>query len=195
MALMPEDPKQQKALMAITVSLVVLYFANSLWYSGAKEAVDAEEARVESMESQNRAAQALAIRSGEDTAERMAQYERHIAQLEQLIPEGAEIPALLAQLSIVAREVGVDMPLMRPLPEVSLAFYNEQTIDLQVVGEFHDVARFLTRIASLPRIITPSDVQIDPFVDPTGSMRYVSPVRASFRIKTYIVAGRSGGNP
>jgi type IV pilus assembly protein PilO len=195
MALMPDNPKQQQALMAITVSLVALYFGNSLWYSGAKEVVETEEARVENMESQNRAAQALAIRAGQDTEERMAEYERHITQLEQLIPEGSEIPALLVQLSEVAREVGVDMPLMRPQPVIPGPFYSEQTIDLEVIGEFHDVGRFLSSVASLPRIVTPSDVQIEPFRDQTGTMRYESPVQATFRIKTYIVADRSGGTP
>ncbi len=195
MALLPDDPKQQQALMAITASLVVLYFANSLWYSDAMEALEAEQARVENMEAQNRAAQALAIRAGEDTEERMVQFERHITQLEQLIPESAEVPAVVDQMSLVAREVGVDVDMMRPQPEVPGVFYNEQTIDMRVYGEFHDVGRFLSRIASLPRIITPSDLQIERFNDPTGAMGYDSPVQVTFAIKTYLVADRVGGTP
>ena len=156
MALMPDNPKQQQALMAITISLVLLYFANSLWHSGAREAVDAAEARVENMEAQNRAAQALAIRAGEYTEERMAQYERHISQLEQLIPDGAEVPAVVDQLSIVGRDVGIDVDFVRPQPIVEGPFYDEQTIDMRIIGEYHVVGRFLSRIASLPRIITPS---------------------------------------
>jgi len=194
MALLPEDPKQQQALVAIVASLVALYFANSLWYGGAMEIVEADEARVESMESQNRAAQALAIRAGQDTEARMAEYERHITQLERLIPESAEVPAVLDQISLVAREVGVEVPRITPQAEVPGTFYNERTFDLIVRGEFHDVGRFLARIASLPRIITPSDLQLQPFVG-TGSLVYESPVEAAFRIKTYVVASRDGGSP
>ena len=58
MPLIPDDPKQKQALAVIAVSLVVLYFANSLWYTGATEAVEAQEARVENMQAQNRTAQA-----------------------------------------------------------------------------------------------------------------------------------------
>ena len=62
MALIPDDPKQKQALAVMAVSLVVLYFANSLWYSDAIGTVESEEARVENMQAQNRTAQALAIR-------------------------------------------------------------------------------------------------------------------------------------
>ena len=149
MPLVPDDPKQKQALAVISVSLVVLYFANSLWYSGATEAVEAEEARVENMQAQNRTAQALAIRAGQDTEERMALYERHIAQLEQLIPESAEVAALLDQISTVERDVGVTVDMMRPEAEEPGDFYSKQTFEMRVFGEFHDVAHFLTRIASV----------------------------------------------
>ena len=129
MALIPDDPKQKQALAVIAVSLVVLYFANNLWYSGAMEAVEAEEARVENMQAQNRTAQALAIRAGQDTEERMALYERHIAQLEQLIPEEAEVAALVDQISLAGREVGVTVATLRTNPPEAGEFYTVQTFE------------------------------------------------------------------
>ena len=116
MALIPDDPKQQKALGAIAVSLVVLYFANSLWYSGAIEAVEAEEGRVENLLSQNRTAQALAISAGRGLEERMALFERHVAELEQLIPGSEEVAAVVDQMTQVARDVGVTMTMLCPTP-------------------------------------------------------------------------------
>ena len=180
MALIPDDPKQKQALAVIAVSLVVLYFANNLWYSGAMEAVEAEEARVENMQAQNRTAQALAIRAGQDTEERMALYERHIAQLEQLIPEEAEVAALVDQISLAGREVGVTVATLRTNPPEVGEFYTVQTFDMSVFGEFHDVGRFLTDIASLPRILTPMDVSVEEFVDPRGST-FDAPVVVNFR--------------
>ena len=78
MALIPDEPKQKNALAGIVFCLVLLYFANSMWYSGAKEELTAEEARLENLETQNRVAQTLAISGGRDLEERMAVYERHI---------------------------------------------------------------------------------------------------------------------
>ena len=174
MALIPDDPKQQKALGAIAVSLVVLYFANSLWYTGEIEAVEAEEGRVENLLSQNRTAQALAISAGRGLEERMALFERHVAELEQLIPGSEEVAAVVDQMSQVARDVGVSVTIIRPEAPVPGAFYTQQTFQIRVLGEYHDVGRFLSGIASLPRIITPSDVQLEPFDDPTGSMGFDS---------------------
>ena len=194
MPLMPDDPKQKQALAVIAVSLVVLYFANSLWYTGATEAVEAQEARVENMQAQNRTAQALAIRAGQDTEERMALYERHIAQLERLIPESAEVPALMDEISTVEREVGVTVDMMRPEAEEPGDFYTKQTFEMRVFGEFHDVARFLTRIASLSRILTPIDVSVEEFNDPRA-LSFDAPVVVNFRFQTYVIPDREEANP
>lgn len=194
MPLIPDDPKQKQALAVIAVSLVVLYFANSLWYSGATETVEAEEARVENMQAQNRTAQALAIRAGQDTEERMDLYERHIAQLEQLIPKSAEVAALLNQITTVGRDVGITVDLMRPEAEEPGDFYTRQTYQMRVFGEFHDVGRFLTRIASLSRILTPIDVSVEEFSDPRAAS-FDAPVIMNFRFQTYIVPDREGESP
>ncbi len=190
MALIPDDPKQQKALGVIAVSLVVLYFANSLWYSGAIEQVEAEEGRVENLLSQNRTAQALAISAERGLEERMALFERHVAELEQLIPGAEEVAAVVDQMSQVARDVGVNVTLLRPAAPVTGPFYTQQSYQIRVLGEYHDVGRFLSGIASLPRIITPSDVQLEPFDDPTGSLGFDAPVEVNFRIQTYLAPDR-----
>ena len=72
MALIPDDPKQKNALAGIVLCLVAVYFANSMWYSGAKEDLAAQQARLENLETQNRVAQTLAISGGRDLEERMA---------------------------------------------------------------------------------------------------------------------------
>ena len=195
MALIPDDSKQRNALAGIVFCFVVLYFANSMWYSGAKEALVAQQDRLESLETQNRVAQTLAISGGRDLEERMAVYERHILQLEQLIPESEEVAALLAEMTRVSREVGIDLDLMRPEASEPGAFYMKETFEIRVLGEYHDVGRFLTRIASLPRIITPTDLQLDQFVDSRGATDYTSPVQVTFRIQTYVVPDREGGGP
>ncbi|MCH8812308.1 MAG: type 4a pilus biogenesis protein PilO [Gemmatimonadetes bacterium] len=190
MALIPDDPKQQKALMAIAVSLVVLYFANSLWYSGAVETIEAEEERVENLAAQNRTAQALAISAGRGLEDRMALIERHVAELEQLIPSSEEVASVVNQMSQVARDVGVSEPSIRPDAVVQGEVYAQQAFQIRVLGEYHDVGRFLAGLASLPRIITPSDLQLVPFVDPSGTMGFDAPVEVNFRIQTYLAPDR-----
>ena len=64
---------------------------------------------------------------------------------------------------------------------------------MQAIGDYHDIARFLTAVASLSRIITAVDVAITPFNDPQGLINVENPVAADFRIETYILpaGGRS----
>ena len=190
MALIPDDPKQQKALMVIAVSLVVLYFANSQWYSGAVETIEAEEERVENLAAQNRRAQALAISAGRGLEDRMALIERHVAELEQLIPSSEEVASVVNQMSQVARDVGVSEPSIRPEAVVQGEVYAQQAFQIRVLGEYHDVGRFLAGLASLPRIITPSDLQLVPFTDPSGTMGFDAPVEVNFRIRTYLAPDR-----
>ena len=195
MALIPDDPKQQKALGTIAVALVVLYFANSFWYSGAVDVVEVEEARLDVLVSQNRQAQSMAISEGRGLEERMALYERHVAELEQLIPRSEEVAAIIDQVSQVARQVGVSEPNIRPEPAVAGDFYDQRIYQLRVIGDYHAVGRFLTGIASLPRIITPSDVRLRPFTDPTGSLGFEAPVEVNFRIQTYLAPESADGIP
>jgi Tfp pilus assembly protein PilO len=56
-----------------------------------------------------------------------------------------------------------------------------------VVGEYDDVARFLTEIASLPRIVTPVEVEIELFSSPATFPELDSPVQANFRIETFVL--------
>ena len=124
----------------------------------------------------------------------MAVYERHIAQLEQLIPQSAEVAALLDQISTVERDVGVTVDMMRPEAEEPGDFYTKQTFQMRVFVEFHDLARFLTRIASLSRILTPIDVSVDPFNDPRA-VDFDTPVVVNFRFQTYVIPDREEENP
>lgn len=188
MALLPDDPKQRNALIVGLLFVVGLYFVNSQWRSGKLDEVVALESRLEVLETNNQRAAVIAARGGTDLEERMTLYERHIAQLEELIPQEEQVAALVLSLTQVAGQVGVELDLLRPEPAEPSDFYTKQTYSLRVIGEFHDVARFVTRVASLERIITPIDMDVTIFGQPQRFGEYQSPVQAEFRIQTYVIA-------
>ena len=53
MGVIPDDSKQRNALAGIVFCAVVVYFAHSMWYSGAKEALVAQQSRLENIQTQN----------------------------------------------------------------------------------------------------------------------------------------------
>lgn len=189
MALIPDDPKQRNALVIGILVVGLFYLFWSFWYTPNDAEVEVMTARLEQLDSENRRAQILATRGGEELEERLALYERHVSQLEALIPQSEEVPALLNDVSRVARETGVENSLLRPDANQAGAFYTKESYAVEVYGEYHDIGRFLSAIASLPRIITPVNLEIARFqgdrsvLDPDME----SPVTASLQIETYIL--------
>jgi Tfp pilus assembly protein PilO len=188
MALIPTDPKQQRYLFAGLGSLVVFYLFYSFWYTGQREQVTAMEARLETLEQSNRRAQITAARGGAELEARLAEYERHVVELEALIPASEEVPALLREITAQARQLtGRDPAQFRPEPDEPGEFYTKKAYAMQAIGEYHDIARLLTAIASLSRIITPVDMAITPYQDPQNTVEVEDPVMAEFRIETYVL--------
>lgn len=189
MALMPKQRKQQGAALAV-VLLAALFYAFWVYvHTPAQVELDAERARLERLESSNRNAQITAARGGQNLEEQTALYERHVRALEQLVPASEEVPELLRDLTMQTRALEVDLNLIQPQPDQPGEFYTKEIYTLRVIGEYHNVARFLTAVASLPRIITPVDVQMArlPANASTSLLQYESPVQATFRIETYVL--------
>jgi Tfp pilus assembly protein PilO len=152
--------------------------------------------RLETLEQRNRAAQITAARGGGQIEERLAAYERHVLTMEELIPASDEVPALLREITSQARQIiGSDPAQFRPEPDEPGEFYTLKAYQMQAIGDYHDIARFLTAVASLSRIISPVDVTITPFADPQGVSDAENPVTADFRIETYILPQTAERSP
>ncbi|MFQ5536179.1 MAG: type 4a pilus biogenesis protein PilO [Gemmatimonadota bacterium] len=193
--LIPDDPKQRNTVFVGIALLLAIYPFHSFWYKGKREEVTAMQARLETLESQNRRAQVLAARGGGDLEERMALYERHVAALEELIPAAEEVAGLIDDISQRSRQARVDLNRIIPEPPEPGAFYNKTSYEMTVVGEYHDVGRFLTDVASLSRIITPVDLDISLFDQAEIFPEYDSPIVANFRIETYVLPDQGAAAP
>jgi Tfp pilus assembly protein PilO len=183
----PSEPRQRNALIIGVVLLALLYPFFEWVHGPRRDEVTTMETRLENLEDQNRRAQVLAARGGGDLEERMALYERHVVKLEELIPEAEEVPGLVDDISIRARQSGVDVNRILPEPTEPGAFYSRTSYEMSIVGEYHAVARVLTEIASLSRIVTPIELDLQLFQQADLFPEYESPVLASFRIETYVL--------
>ncbi len=127
MALIPDDPKQKNALVVGLLFVVGLYLVNTYWRADRLAEVEQRESRLEALENSNRSAEIIAARGGTALQERMAVYERHIAQLEELIPGEEQVASLVNNLTLLARDLGVELDLIRPEPSEPSDFYTKQT--------------------------------------------------------------------
>ena len=178
------------------LTAVLVTLAAVLFYRGHRNR-DGEarllERRLERLEAGNERARNLVPEGTAQLASRLERYADRVARLEQLIPRGEEVPALLESLAAEARRSGLgDLAFIRPGDGEANPFYTKRSYEVSVEGGYHQVARFLTAVASLPRIVTPMALEMTSMLDP--SMEESPDVRAHFRIETYVrpPAGTAG---
>ncbi len=190
----PDDPIQRNWMLG-GLALLALIIPYNMYLLGPRQEANAElQTRVESLETVNRRASVLAAQGGGDLEERLALYEAHVAQLEELIPGREEVPVLLDDIGTRARLMSVDLRELQPQPREPGEHYDRTAYNMAVVGEYHAVARFLTEVASLSRIVTPTQVEVSLFGQPQQYRDIESPVQAVFRIETYVLP-EPGANP
>jgi type IV pilus assembly protein PilO len=86
--------------------------------------------------------------------------ERFGNMLKQL-PTQNEMPGLLEDISKTGIASGLTFDLFAPLPEVKHDFYIEVPIKIVVVGNYHQFAVFLSRVAQMSRIVTLHDFMVE----------------------------------
>ena len=176
MAILPSDPSKQKLLIA---ALLPVLAAFAYWY------LVHDTYAQENLEIRNETARLQALRAGPELEQRLDQYRVQMERLEQLIPTSEEVPQLLNDMTLRARESAVDLVLLQPQSEIPGAFYNRQVYEVSVIGAYHDVGRFLTAVGSLPRIITPTDLRL--VTRGLNSRSGNMDIEALFRVETYIL--------
>jgi type IV pilus assembly protein PilO len=177
--------------------LLGLLMAGGLGYLGyeyayrpiATELAELEE-RLEDLETQNRTARIITEQDGQDSVERrLAWYSQQLAQVERLVPTSEELPDLLDAISVEAQRSGVEIALIQPVGAVAENYYTRRTYALAVLGGYHQIGEFLTRVGSLPRIVTPVNLNLMVRDEET---RTGSPqLEARFAIETYVLPAAS----
>lgn len=103
----------------------------------------------------------LAKESVEDLRKRIEAYRASLGVLRTLVPDETEVANLLDDISIRAKVRGVDVAAFTPLArQDGPAPFNTDEYQFSVVGRFNQVGAFLTDIASLRRIIVPTNLSI-----------------------------------
>lgn len=183
----PKDKAGQNKLVLVILPLLILGGYYYFLHSKKKAEIVASETRLEELEKKNATAKAIALTGGPDLQQKLELYEQHMKRLEELIPRSEEIAALLNGLSERAIDATVDLSLLKPELSEPGEFYTQQTYQIQVIGQYHDIGRYLAAIASGPRIVTPVDLRLRPR-PPNEAARDGTPkLNAEFRIVTYVI--------
>ena len=110
--------------------------------------------------------------SFENKQRKAANYDAYRAQLRQMeqsfgtmlrqLPGETEIPSLIVDISQTGLAAGLQERLFQPQPEIPRDFYAEKPIRIVLSGGYHEIAKFVSGIAALPRIVTLHDISVSP---------------------------------
>ncbi|WP_079203423.1 type 4a pilus biogenesis protein PilO [Pseudomonas sp. CC6-YY-74] len=112
--------------------------------------------------------------------EQMKEMEISFGTLLRQLPSDTEVPGLLEDITRTGLGSGLEFEEIKLLPEVTQPFYIELPIQVVVVGSYHDLATFVSGVASLPRIVTLHDFDTKPVSTESASV-----IRMSVMAKTY----------
>lgn len=108
--------------------------------------------------------------SFENKQKKAANYDDYRNQLTQMtqsfgtmlrqLPGKTEIPSLIVDVSQTGLAAGLKEKLFQPQPEIPKDFYAEKPIKISLSGGYHEIAKFVSGVAALPRIVTLHDISI-----------------------------------
>ena len=169
------------------------YLGFQYLYRPRSEEIALLEERLGALEEQNRTARILTEQDGQTAVEmQLASYRDQLGRVEGLIPSSEELPDLLDGIAIEAQRTGVELALIQPVAAVAEDYYIRRTYALAVLGAYHQIGEFLARVGSLPRIVTPTNVNIMVRNEETRSGDPQLEARCS--IETYVLPLNDSGD-
>lgn len=94
--------------------------------------------------------------------EQLAEMKRSFGAMLRQLPNKTEVESLLVDLSQTSAANGLKVDFFKPTGAVTKEFYAEYPISLKVVGTYHELGKFVSDVAALPRIVTLHNISIKP---------------------------------
>ncbi len=182
----PSAVKAIACFLLLVVALVLGYNFYLKDLQGALERSRAEEGVLKEQFS-SKAFQAANLDAYKN---QMKEMEESFGALLRQLPSDTEVPGLLEDITRTGLGSGLEFEEIKLQPEVVQQFYIELPIQITVVGGYHDLATFVSGVASLPRIVTLHDFEIKPIEE--GS---VSKLRMSVLARTYRYSEAGAASP
>ncbi len=117
--------------------------------------------------------------------EQLAEMRASFGALLRQLPEKTDVESLLVDVSQTGLASGLEIQKFKPSAEEKKGFYAELPITLEVIGSFHQMASFISGIAALPRIVTISDLKIEPLKLSSNKEPEQGRLQMSATAKTY----------
>lgn len=172
-------PAAVKAIACVLLMAAILALGYNFHLKDLEVQLDQQRAEEVTLKEQfsTKAFQAANLEAYKD---QMKEMETSFGALLRQLPSDTEVPGLLEDITRTGLGSGLEFEEIKLLPESAQQFYIELPIQISVVGSYHDLATFVSGVASLPRIVTLHDFTIAP-----AGADSTSKLRMSILAKTY----------
>lgn len=173
-------PAAVKVIAAILLMVLVLGGGYYFYLSDMQANLDQQKAQEQTLKQQfsTKAFQAANL---EAYKAQMIEMEASFGALLRQLPSDTEVPGLLEDITHTGLGSGLEFEEIKLQPEVTQQFYIELPIQIKVVGGYHDLATFVSGVASLPRIVTLHDFEIKPHSKESSSKLHMSILAKTYR--------------
>lgn len=172
-------PAAVRAIACLLVLVIIIALGYNFHLKELQEQLEQQQGEEQTLKQQFEAKAAQATNL-EAYKEQMKEMESSFGALLKQLPSDTEVPGLLEDITRTGLGSGLEFEEIKLQPEVAQQFYIELPIQISVVGGYHDLATFVSGVASLPRIVTLHDFEIKPV-----SQDSTTKLRMSILAKTY----------
>ena len=113
--------------------------------------------------------------------EQLDEMKRSFGAMLRQLPNKTEVESLIVDLSQTSAANSLKVEFFKPKGEIAKEFYAEYPIDLRVYGKYHELGKFISDVAALPRIVTLGNISIKPRKDEPGSELVMEMIAKTYR--------------
>ena len=149
--------------LGVIITLCTLIIGAGLWFDTQKQLIELEDQQKKEIGLKEEfKVKALRAAKLELYKEQLAEMNATFGALLRQLPEKTDVESLIVDVSQTGLASGLEVNKFKPSVEEKKGFYAELPITLVVIGSFHQMATFISGIAALPRIVTISDMKLEP---------------------------------
>ncbi len=154
------DTKTQKIVIGVLAFFIVVYFWHSRVYSRYDNQISLKNQELEMVNTNLRNVEMKAKSLDALKLEYSELVERY-HEIESLLPEVKAVPSILVQLHTASSLTGTRITMVHPKPIASEEFYNVSEYEIEMIGTYHDVGKFVSYVANFPFIANISEVKME----------------------------------
>jgi type IV pilus assembly protein PilO len=178
------DPKIQKIVVVVAVSIGIIYLYFNYVYAN-------RTAAIKELYGQIAEKQELLDR-GKRVAQNFQKVQEDYQNLlevwgtaEKLLPTQKEMEGLLKNITLAGQTSGVTFMLFRPMDAIEHDYYYEYPIQIKTNSTYHELGQFLSAIATMNRIVNVMDLKCNGIRPRKGEVTHDT-VQSDFVVVIYV---------